>query len=122
MRFITGVIVGIAGAAAAAAWYLSRSGQAIREEYQIEARLGDLGDQVDARAREIQAKVASQIDDIRTRSEDTGDVVDEASDAASDVASDIKDATAESTNGTAESVGAAIGQAESAIDEGPAAS
>jgi hypothetical protein len=117
MRFITGVIVGIAGAAAAAAWYLSRSGQAIREEYQIEARLGELGDQVDARAREIQARVASQIEDIRARSEDAGDegAIDEA-------LSDVADAAAESTNGTADGVGAAISRAESDADEGPTAS
>jgi hypothetical protein len=57
MGFLGGVITGIAIAAGVAAWYMSRAGAEVREQYQFEQRLGEIGDQVDARAREIQGTV-----------------------------------------------------------------
>ena len=69
MGFLSGVITGVAIAAGAAAWYMSRSGAKVREQYQIEQRLGELGDQLEARTRDIQTTVNAQIADMRAKGE-----------------------------------------------------
>jgi gas vesicle protein len=67
MGFLTGVITGVAVAAGAAAWYMSRSGANVREQYRIEARLGELGDQLEARTRDIQTTVNAQLAELRSK-------------------------------------------------------
>ena len=68
MGFMTGVITGVAMTAGAAAWYLSRSGERFRNQYRIDRTLGELGDQLEARSREIQATVNAQLADMRSKS------------------------------------------------------
>jgi gas vesicle protein len=67
MGFLGGLITGVAVAAGAAAWYMSRSGANVREQYRVEERLGEIGDQLEARTREIQATLNSQIADMRAK-------------------------------------------------------
>ena len=67
MGFIRGLIAGVAVSAAAAAWYLSRSGQQARDQLQLERKLGEIGDEFDRRARDMQAQVSAQIADIQKR-------------------------------------------------------
>jgi hypothetical protein len=69
MGFMTGVITGITLAAAAAAWYMSRSGERFRDQYRVDRKLGELGDQLEARTREIQASVNAQLADLRARNQ-----------------------------------------------------
>ncbi len=78
MGFLSGVVTGIAIAAGVAAWYMSRAGQEVREQYQFEQRLGEIGDQVDARAREIQGTVGAQIADVRSKAEEVAGTVEAA--------------------------------------------
>ena len=68
MGFMTGVITGVALAAGAAAWYMSRSGERFRDQYRVDRKLGEFGDQLEARSREIQSSVNTQLADIRTKS------------------------------------------------------
>jgi hypothetical protein len=67
MGFFRGVVTGIAVAAGVAAWYMSRSGQQIREQYKVEQRLGELGDQLEARTREIQGTLNAQLAEMRSK-------------------------------------------------------
>jgi gas vesicle protein len=67
MGFIRGLIAGVAVSAAAAAWYLSRSGQQARDQLQLERKLGEIGDEFDRRARDMQSQVSAQIADIQKR-------------------------------------------------------
>jgi hypothetical protein len=69
MGFMSGVITGVAAAAVAAAWYLSRSGERIRSQYRIEDRLAQLGDELDARTRDIQAALNAQLAELRGASD-----------------------------------------------------
>ena len=95
MGFLGGVITGLAIAAGAAAWYMSRAGAQVREQYQFEQRLGELGDQVDARAREIQGTVGAQIADVRSKAEEVaGTVGDAVSGNGHDAADAVDDVTA----------------------------
>ena len=55
MGFMSGVITGVALAAGAAAWYMSRSGERFRDQYRVDRKLGELGDQLELRTREIQS-------------------------------------------------------------------
>lgn len=77
MGFMTGVITGVAMTAGAAAWYLSRSGERFRSQYRVERTLGELGDQLEARSREIQATVNAQLADMRTKSRDAAAAADQ---------------------------------------------
>lgn len=67
MGFVSGVITGVAISAAAAAWYMSRSGERYRDQYRVERRLGDIGDQLEARTRDIQASVNAQLSEMRAK-------------------------------------------------------
>lgn len=67
MGFVSGVITGVAISAAAAAWYLSKAGERYRDQYRVERRLGDIGDQLEARTREIQASVNAQLAEMRIK-------------------------------------------------------
>jgi hypothetical protein len=73
MGFISGVITGIAVAAGAAAWYMSRSGERVREQYRVEARLGEIGDQLEARTRDLQAQLNTGFAEMRTKAKDAAD-------------------------------------------------
>ena len=70
MGFITGVITGLAVAAGAAAWYMSRSGQSVRDQYQIEHRLGEIGDELERRSREVQSTVNAQIAAMQAKADE----------------------------------------------------
>ena len=72
MGFFRGVITGVAVAAGAAAWYMSRSGQQVREQYKLEQRLGELGDQLQARTAEIQSTVNTQLAEMRAKNQADG--------------------------------------------------
>lgn len=71
MGFMSGVITGVALAAGAAAWYMSRSGERFRDQYRVDRKLGEFGDQLESRTREIQTSVNAQLADIRTKSKGT---------------------------------------------------
>jgi hypothetical protein len=78
MGFLSGVITGVAVAAGAAAWYMSRSGAKVREQYQFEQRLGEIGDQLETRSREIQGTVNAQIAEMRSKGQEAADAVESA--------------------------------------------
>lgn len=67
MGFMSGVITGVALAAGAAAWYMSRSGERFRDQYRVDRKLGELGDQLELRTREIQSTVNTQLAEMRAR-------------------------------------------------------
>jgi hypothetical protein len=67
MGFIRGVFVGIAAAAGAAAWYMSRAGANFRNRYRVDRRLGELGDEIEMRTRDVRAQVNNQVADARGR-------------------------------------------------------
>lgn len=69
MGFIRGVITGIGIAAAAAAWYMSRSGQDFRDRYRVDRKLGDFGDEIEVRTRDVRAKVGPMVADVRSQAE-----------------------------------------------------
>jgi gas vesicle protein len=103
MGFLTGVVSGIAAAAVAAAWYMSRSGKPFRDQYRVERRLGELGDQMEARSREIQSQVNAQLAEMRAKGKDAasdaGATLDAtqaaAAEAAAKAAAEVDAATAE---------------------------
>ena len=70
MGFMSGVVTGVALAAGAAAWYMSRSGERFREQYRVDRKLGEFGDQIEARTREIQSSVNSQLAEMRVPDDD----------------------------------------------------
>jgi hypothetical protein len=78
MGFMTGVVTGIAVAAGAAAWYLSRSGSRFRDQYRVEDRLAELGDEMERRTRDLQASVNAQLTDLRSKQGATNDRLDAA--------------------------------------------
>ncbi len=65
MGFRSGVVAGVALAAGAAAWFMSRSGERFRDQYRVDRKLGELGDQLEARTREIQSTLNAQVAEIR---------------------------------------------------------
>ena len=96
---MAGVLTGVLAAAAAAAWYMSRSGSEIREQYQFEKKLGELGDEIDTRTRDIQihGPDADRRDAQQGRVQRAGaaealdDVTASAAEAAAEVAADVQD-------------------------------
>ena len=94
MGFLAGVVTGVLAAAAAAAWYMSRSGQDVRDQLQLERKLGELGDEVDRRSRDIQAQVNAQIAEIRAKDQNGHDaateVLDDAKATAAEAAADVE--------------------------------
>jgi gas vesicle protein len=98
MGFMSGVITGVALAAGAAAWYMSRSGERFRDQYRVDRKLGELGDQLEARTRDIQASVNAQIRDIRAEGSDPeagadaklDDAQASAAEAAAELAADVE--------------------------------
>jgi hypothetical protein len=98
MGFMSGVITGVALAAGAAAWYMSRSGERFRDQYRVDRKLGEIGDQLEARTREIQASVNAQLAEVRAnRNPDTidpaatlDDAQASAAEAAAELAADVE--------------------------------
>lgn len=94
MGFLAGVITGVTAAAAAAAWYMSRSGQDVRDQLQLERKLGELGDEVDRRSRDIQAQVNAQIAEMRSKDQNghgaVTEVLDDAKASAAEAAADVE--------------------------------
>ena len=78
MGFMSGVITGVALAAGAAAWYMSRSGERFRDQYRVDRKLGELGDQLEMRTREIQSTVNAQLAEVRAKGSDEAAAASEA--------------------------------------------
>jgi gas vesicle protein len=70
MGFIRGVIAGVAVATAAAAWYMSRAGEKFRDQYRVDRKLGALGDEIDERTRDVRARAAEQVADLRAKADE----------------------------------------------------
>lgn len=98
MGFMSGVITGVAVAAGAAAWYMSRSGERFRDQYRVDRKLGEFGDQLEARTRDIRASATTQIADLRATAADStvevgarlDDAQASAAEAAAEVAADVE--------------------------------
>ena len=65
MGFIRGVAAGIAVAVGAAAWYMSRAGAKFRDRYRVDRRLGEIGDEIELRTRDVRAMANAQLADVR---------------------------------------------------------
>ena len=89
MGFFRGVITGVAVAAGAAAWYMSRAGSAFRDRYRVDRRLGELGDEIELRTRDVRATVAAQMDRARDEPDDVATTLDEARAAAAEEAAEL---------------------------------
>ena len=96
MGFMSGVITGVALAAGAAAWYMSRSGERFRDQYRVDRKLGELGDQLELRTREIQSTVNAQLAEMRTRGSEV------ASSASDETEAKLDDAQASAAEAAAE--------------------
>jgi len=94
MGFVSGVITGVAVSAAAAAWYMSRSGQRYRDQYRVERRLGDIGDQLEARTRDIQTSVNAQLSEMRTTSDASSATLDAATASAAEAEAEAEASSA----------------------------
>ena len=70
MGFIRGVIAGVAVAVGAAAWYMSRAGSAFRNRTRVDQRLGQLGDEVELRTRDMRAQMGEQMAGMRSQMND----------------------------------------------------
>lgn len=95
MGFFRGVIAGVAMAAGAAAWYMSRAGREFRERYRVDRKLGEFGDEIEVRTRDVRAKVGAQVAEVRsqamggTLTEDVSDTLDDAAAAAAEEAAEM---------------------------------
>lgn len=94
MGFIRGVFAGIAVAVGAAAWYMSRAGSKFRDRYRVDRRLGEIGDEIEMRTREVRSKANAQMADVRERmtgpsGSDMTSTLDEAQAAAAEEAAEI---------------------------------
>ena len=94
MGFIRGVFAGVAVAVGAAAWYMSRAGSKFRDRYRVDRRLGELGDEIELRTRDVRAQVNSQMAEARGRmqggpADDVATGLDEARAAAAEEAAEL---------------------------------
>jgi hypothetical protein len=94
MGFIRGVFAGIAVAVGAAAWYMSRAGSKFRDRYRVDRRLGEIGDEIEMRTRDVRATVNAQVAGARERAQggpgdDMSATLDEARAAAAEEAAEI---------------------------------
>ena len=67
MGFIRGVFAGLAVAVGAAAWYMSRAGSKFRDRYRVDRRLGEIGDEIEMRTRDVRSKANAQVAEVRER-------------------------------------------------------
>ena len=133
MGFMSGVIVGVALAAGAAAWYMSRAGSEFRDRYRVDRRLGDFGDEIEVRTRDVRAKVGPMVADVRSQAEAqvaemrSGAMGGNGSESATDTLDQARAAAAEEAAGLAADVEAkaakvkkaAKDEASSASDQSP---
>lgn len=117
MGFLSGVVTGVALAAGAAAWYMSRSGSKVREQYQLEKRLGEIGDQMEARTRDIQSQLNAQIAELRSKSEGNGHDADAAAETLDAATASAAEAAAEVAADVETTAGKARKAAKDAADE-----
>jgi hypothetical protein len=93
MGFIRGVITGVAVAVGGAAWYMSRAGSRFRDRYRVDRKLGQLGDEIEERTRDVRSKVTAQVADVRSQATGatapSGDVLDETRAAAAEEAAEL---------------------------------
>jgi hypothetical protein len=94
MGFIRGVFAGVAVAVGAAAWYMSRAGAKFRDRYRVDRRLGQLGDEIELRTRDVRATVNAQVAGTRERVQsgtvdDVASGLDEARAAAAEEAAEL---------------------------------
>jgi hypothetical protein len=94
MGFIRGVITGVAVAAGAAAWYMSRAGSRFRDRYRVDRKLGQLGDEIETRTRDVRSKVNAQVAEVRSMATGSGpegiaDTLDDAQAAAAEEAAEL---------------------------------
>jgi len=94
MGFIRGVFAGIAVAVGAAAWYMSRAGSKFRDRYRVDRRLGEIGDEIETRTRDVRSKANAQVADVRERvsgttGSDVTSTLDEARAAAAEEAAEM---------------------------------
>ena len=95
MGFIRGVIAGVAVAAGAAAWYMSRAGSKFRDRYRVDRKLGEFGDEIEERTRDVRSKVSAQVNEARSQAmgsnapEAAADTLDDARAAAAEEAAEI---------------------------------
>jgi hypothetical protein len=94
MGFIRGVFAGVAVAVGAAAWYMSRAGAKFRDRYRVDRRLGQLGDEIELRTRDVRATVNAQVAGARDRTQsgsvdDVASGLDEARAAAAEEAAEL---------------------------------
>jgi len=101
MGFFGGVVTGLAVAAGAAAWFMSRSGARVREQYNLDQRLGEIGDQLEARTRDIQSTVNAQLAQMQGKAQAVADDVSTNGHTASDTLDDVTASAAEAAASTA---------------------
>jgi hypothetical protein len=94
MGFIRGAITGIAVAVGAAAWYMSRAGSKFRDRYRVDRKLGEIGDEVEVRTRDVRATMKDQVADVRGKvmggaADDAAATLDEARAAAAEEAASL---------------------------------
>jgi hypothetical protein len=93
MGFIRGVFAGMAVAVGAAAWYMSRAGSKFRDRYRVDRRLGELGDEIELRTRDVRATMNAQVagarDRVQSGSDDVASGLDEARAAAAEEAAEL---------------------------------
>jgi len=94
MGFIRGVIAGVAVATGAAAWYMSKAGERFRNQYRVDRKLGELGDEIDERTREVRARAGAQVAELRSPAdglapEGVADTLDDAEAAAAEAAAEM---------------------------------
>jgi hypothetical protein len=94
MGFIRGVFAGLAVAVGAAAWYMSRAGSKFRDRYRVDRRLGEIGDEIEMRTRDVRSKANAQVAEVRERvssapGSDVNSTLDEARAAAAEEAAEL---------------------------------
>ena len=94
MGFIRGVFAGLAVAVGAAAWYMSRAGSKFRDRYRVDRRLGEIGDEIEVRTREVRSRANAQVAEVRERvsgvsGNDVTSTLDEARAAAAEEAAEL---------------------------------
>jgi hypothetical protein len=80
---------------------MSRSGSEFRERYNVERRLGEFGDEMEVRTRDVREKVGAQVAEVRSNvtgesdvSEKLDDVQAAAAEEAAGIAADVEEAAA----------------------------
>ena len=89
MGFFRGVIAGVAVAAGAATWYMSKAGERFRNQYRVDRKLGVLGDEIEERTRDVRARANAQIAEVRGTPDPIPQGLDAAEAQAAEVAAEL---------------------------------